>query len=456
MHKFDRDDEFLAEELLGYAMARMRRDPPPLDHSETLEVLNERAGISITPEGVGSNAAFFTFATVLAKACISVDHPRFFAFVPGAPSDASVLFDLVVSASNIYGGSWLEGSGVVYAENEALRWIADIAGFPAEAGGVFVSGGTAGNLSALIAARHRWRERANGKHDQTRGLMIAAYSAHSSVVQAARVMDCDVVRVPYEKYGILTADGLRETLSGLSEFDCDRVFAVVSSGGSTNAGLVDELGQIADVCTEHGVWHHVDGAYGCAALASHKKRSFFSGIERADSFIVDPHKWLFGPFDCCALIYRDPAVAKRAHTQHASYLDVLHDEGDAEWNPSDYAHHLSRRARGLPVWFSLATYGTNAYSDAVDVTLEVTLAGADRIRDAEHLELILEPELSILLFRRKGWDEKQYDAWCDQMLKRGKAFITPTKWEGDTVLRLCIVNPRTTIEDIEMIIQELA
>ena len=455
MHKFSSDDEFLAGELLDYAMARMRHDPPPLDHPESPATLRERAGTSITPEGVGANAAFFTFTNVLAKACISVDHPRFFAFVPGAPTDASVLFDLVVSASNIYAGSWMEGAGVVYAENEALAWIAQIAGFPETAGGVFVSGGTAGNLSALIAARHRWRERADGAHDQTRGLMIAAYSAHSSVVQAARVMDCDVERVPYERNGILTAAGLRATLDNLSANDRARVFAVVSSGGSTNAGLVDELEQIADVCEEHGIWHHVDGAYGCAALASHKKRPFFAGIERADSFIVDPHKWLFGPFDCCALIYRDPKVAKRAHRQSAAYLDVLNSDDEGDWNPSDYAHHLSRRARGLPVWFSLATYGTDAYADAVDITLDVTIAGAERIKAAPHLELILEPELSILLFRRVGWGEKQYDAWCNEMLNKGKAFVAPTKWEGETVLRLCIVNPRTTVADIELVVDEL-
>jgi glutamate/tyrosine decarboxylase-like PLP-dependent enzyme len=153
----------------------------------------------------------------------------------------------------------------------------------------------------------------------------------------------------------------------------ERVFAIVATSGTTNAGVIDDLDGIADVCAELGVWFHVDGAYGGAGLAAPSVRPRYHGIERADSFIVDPHKWLFAPFDCCALVYRDPRRSRRAHTQHAEYLDVLHaddvDGHDDDWNPSDYAHHLSRRARGLPFWFSLATYGTDAYRDAVETTL---------------------------------------------------------------------------------------
>ncbi len=161
------------------------------------------------------------------------------------------------------------------------------------------------------------------------------------------------------------------------------------------------------MCAEDDIWLHVDGAYGGAGLAAPSVRDRYRGIEHADSFIVDPHKWLFAPFDCCALVYRDPNVGRAAHTQHAEYLDVLHggDEGAGhEWNPSDFAHHLSRRARGLPFWFSLATYGTEAYRDAIETALDVTRQGARLIDDAEHLELIMEPELSILLFRRTGWN----------------------------------------------------
>ena len=144
-------------------------------------------------------------------------------------------------------------------------------------------------------------------------------------------------------------------------------------------------------------------------------RRRFDGIEAADSFIVDPHKWLFAPFDSCALLYRDPEIGRRAHTQHAEYLDILHSPTDEyEWNASDYAHHLTRRARGLPLWFSLATHGTQAYTDAIETTLRVTREGAELVRAAPHLELIVEPELSVVLFRRLGWDPADYKAWSDR------------------------------------------
>ncbi len=456
MHSHDASTEVLTQAIVRYAVDRVRLDPPPLDGPRTLDELRAMAGRTISERGLGGLEALRVFGDVLAQACISVDHPRFLSFVPAAPTEASILFDLVVGASSIYGGSWLEGGGAVYAENEALRYLSELAGMPAESGGVFVSGGTAGNLSALIAARHRWRERAEGRHDRTRGLIVASKGAHSSIAAAGRAMDADILAADADDEGRLRTDALRSLIDGLDAEDRARVFAIVATSGTTNAGVIDPLAGAADVAEELGVWFHVDGAYGGAALAAPSVRARFIGIERADSFIVDPHKWLFAPFDCCALLYRDPMQARRAHTQHAEYLDVLHADDDAEWNPSDFAHHLSRRARGLPLWFSLATYGTAAYRDAVEQTLSVTRAAARRIDDAEHLELIMEPELSVVLFRRTGWNPAQYQSWSDRMLADGIAFVVPTSWAGEMVLRICIVNPRTTIDDIELLVESLA
>jgi glutamate/tyrosine decarboxylase-like PLP-dependent enzyme len=222
--------------------------------------------------------------------------------------------------------------------------------------------------------------------------------------------------------------------------------------------VIDDLHAAADVAAELGAWLHVDGAYGAAALCAPSVRHLFVGIERADSLIVDPHKWLFGPYDCCALVYRDPRVARAAHTQKAEYLDVLQqdDLGDAQANPADLAHHLTRRARGLPFWFSLATHGTEAYEEAMEITLQVARLAADHVRAQPHLELLLEPELSILVLRRTGWTPGDYQAWSDRMLAEGRAFVVPTTWDGETVLRMCIVNPRTTIEEIDAILASLA
>ncbi len=457
MHTHDRATEELTEAVIRYAVERMRLDPPPLDQPRSPQELRDAAGTTITRDGIGGVEALRVFEEVLAPACISVDHPRFLSFVPAAPTEASILFDLVVGASSVYAGSWLEGAGAVHAENEALRWIADLAGLPPTAGGVFVSGGTAGNLSALIAARWRWRHRADGRHDRTRGLMLASAGAHSSIVQAARAMDADVVAVPADARGRLTGGALRSVVDALDGTDRERLFAVVATSGTTNAGVIDDLAGTADVAAHLDTWFHVDGAYGGAALAASSVRDRFAGIERADSFIVDPHKWLFAPFDSCALLYRNPAVARAAHTQHAEYLDVLHadDAADEPWNPSDYAHHLSRRARGLPVWFSLATHGTDAYADAVETTLAVTRSAARLIDDCPVTELLMEPELSIVLFRRVGWTAEQYQAWSDAELAAGESFVVPTTWQGEVVLRFCIVNPRTTDHDIAAILDSL-
>ncbi|HSL72906.1 MAG TPA: pyridoxal-dependent decarboxylase [Ilumatobacteraceae bacterium] len=457
MHLHDRSTEVLTDAIIRYAVERMRMDPPPLDHPVSADELRRVAGPTVTPVGIGGLEALRVFEEVLAPACISVDHPRFLSFVPAAPTEASILFDLVVGASNVYAGSWLEGAGAIFAENEALAWIAGLAGLPAGAGGVFVSGGTAGNLSALVAARWRWRQRAGSANDRVRGLMVASAGAHSSVVQAARVMDADVVLVPGGARGEMRGDAVQTTIAGLEPADRERVFAVVATAGTTNVGVIDDLVGAADAAAALGAWFHVDGAYGGAALAAPSVRDRFVGIERADSFIVDPHKWLFAPFDSCALLYRDPTVARAAHTQHAEYLDVLHadDTRDEPWNASDFAHHLSRRARGLPLWFSLATYGTDAYVEAVETTLQVAVDAA-RLVDAHPLtELLMEPELSIVIFRRTGWGPDDCQAWSDNELAAGRSFVVPTTWQGETVLRLCIVNPRTTVDDVAAILSSL-
>lgn len=459
MHFYDEESAELAVAIVKYAMERIRMDPPPLDRPYTLSELRKIVGDTIKPEGRNGLDVLKEFVDELAPSCISVDHPLFLSFVPGAPTESSVLFDLVVAASNIYGGSWLEGAGAVYAENEALRWISDLAGMPATAGGVFVSGGTAGNLSALVAARWRWRDRANGALDAVRPIIVASTGAHSSVTQAAKVMDAEVITVVADQRGRLCGDALRETLDMMSEHDRGRICAIVATAGTTNVGVVDDLVAAATQARRINAWFHVDGAYGAAALCAPSVRHLFEGIEHADSLIVDPHKWLFGPFDCCALIYRNPTEARHAHTQHAEYLDVLEQDEhkilDAAWNPADLAHHLTRRARGLPFWFSLAMHGTDAYTDAMESTLAVTNRGADLIRQAPHTELVLEPELSVLVFRRLGWSPTQYQEWSDRTLESGLAFVVPSSWNGETVLRFCIVNPRTTVDGLSQIIESL-
>jgi glutamate/tyrosine decarboxylase-like PLP-dependent enzyme len=453
VHSFDKDADHVAvDKVLSYARERLLMDPIPLDGAQTEDYLRSTAGQTITAAGLGSTRAMELFEHTLAPACLSTDHPRYLSFIPCAPTREAAAFDVVVGASSIYGGSWLEGSGAVHAENETLRWIADLAGLPAGAGGAFVPGGTIGNLSALVAARHTARHNALEAGSDVRPWRVATtYGAHSSIQSACDVMDAQLMTVYADDHWRLTGAHLRRTLE---DNDPKSFFAVVATAGTTNFGIVDDLASVAEVCAEFGIWFHVDGAYGGAALAAPSARHLFTGVERADSFIVDPHKWLFAPFDCCALIYREPALARAAHTQHAGYLDVLTDATD--WNPTDYSVGLTRRARGLPLWFSLAVHGTEAYARAVERTLEVARFAEAEIGRRERLELLRERDLSVMVFRRIGWAREDYQAWSDRLLADEFAFVVPTTHEGETVTRFAIVNPTTTENDILAILDTMS
>ena len=451
MHTYDSAAQATVRALAEYSVDRLAMSAP-LDRPQSPQQLDEAAGATVTASGIGNEEALRIWADVLAPACLSIDHPRYLSFIPGAPTKAAAGFDMLVGASSIYGGSWLEGSGAVYAENQALAWIVELTGLPATAGGVFVQGGTIGNLSALVAAREAALD-ARGSRPSRWAVCVTA-ETHSSVKHALRVvMDVDVVEVPGDERGRMLGSTLRASVEALTPDVRDGIFAVVATAGTTNLGVVDDIAGVGVVARENGWWLHVDGAYGGAALAAPSARHLFAGIELADSFIVDPHKWLFAPFDCCALIYRDPVKGRAAHTQHAGYLDPVTVEG--EWNPSDFAIQLSRRARGLPFWFSLAVHGTDAYRDAVERTLSVARAGAQLIRSAPHLRMLVEPDLSVLIFERIGWDEADYTRWTAAQLDAQFAFVTPSRHEGRVCTRFAIVNPLTTEDDLVAIIDTM-
>ncbi len=449
MHRLTKETEQLARQVLELVLARQRQDPWPLGGAATAAELARRVGPTITPPGLGGPAALRRWVEELGPATVAADHPRYLAFIPHAPTEVAVLFELLVGASGIYAGSWLEAAGAVYAENEALRWLADLAGFPPEAGGTFVPGGTLGNLSALHAARHAALGRRGGVRP-ARWKIATSAEAHSSVAQAARVLDVDLVDVPVDDSHCLTGTHLQAALDADED---GAIFAVVASAGVTNLGVIDDLASVAVVCRERGLWLHVDGAYGLAALAAPKMRPAFAGIELADSFIVDPHKWLFAPYDCCALVYRDPSQARAAHSQSAAYLDAINARD--EWNPADYAVQLSRRARGVPFWFSLAVHGTDAYAEAIETTLAVTRQVAEEIRTRPYLELLIEPELSVLVFRRHGWTAADYDGWSARLFATGTAFVMPTRVRGEPAARIVILNPRTTVADVAMVLDAM-
>ncbi len=240
-------------------------------------------------------------------------------------------------------------------------------------------------------------------------------------------MNVAVIAVEADETGRMTA---QDAIPHLSE----AVFAVVANGGAPNCGAVDDIAGLADLAQAHGLWLHVDGAYGGAALAAPAMRPAFDGIERADSLIVDPHEWLFAPYDNCALLYRDAGHGAAAHGQQAVYLDTV---DKTHWNPSDYALHLTRRARGLLLWYSLAVHGTEAYAEAIATTRQVAEDIAKGIDATPGLDLLLDPQLTVILFRPQNMDEAEMIAW------------------GEMVFRLCIVNPATRADEVLAILETL-
>ena len=258
MHGWNEDIERLSQDIIGYARERLRLDPVPLDGPRTFEQLQAEVGSTVTAEGLGGEVALQIFTEILAPACLSTDHPRYLSFIPCAPTEAAMLFDLVVGASSIYGGSWLEGAGAVFAENQALAWLAELAGFPPGAGGVFVQGGTIGNLSALVAARHRahGRRRARAERDgrreprDPRWAIAASSEAHSSIRTAASVMDVEVIVVACGDDGRFDGQALERALVSLGDESGLELFAVVGNAGTTNLGVVDDLASLADAAAQ--------------------------------------------------------------------------------------------------------------------------------------------------------------------------------------------------------------
>ena len=444
MHKFDAQ---LTDLVLNYVRDRVLMIEAPLDFPGVKADLEKQIDGLISKSGNSADQVLALYADTLAPTVLSTDSPRFLSFIPAAPTKASLLFDTIVSCASLQGMSWLEAAGALVAENQVLRWIADLAGMPASAGGTFVSGGSAANLSALTVARDMGRLRTGSREVR----IALSKEAHSSIGNSLNILSVEPFLLETDNY-VVTENSIRRSLA--NDSGTTPIVGIAVTAGTTNAGIVDDLAGVAKVAKENNWWFHVDGAYGGAGLLSEHVRHLYNGIENADSFITDPHKWWFAPFDCAAILYRDPELAVRVHTQDASYLDVLHDGMPiGQFNPTDVAYHLTRRARGLPFWFSLAVHGTEAYREAVNASIELARETAKYIETLNHIELIREPGLSVVLWRRKGWKAADYENLQKELLDAQIAFVTPSKWKGETVGRFAFLHPGTSIELVKEIFE---
>ncbi len=432
-HVADRVAAFIHDRI---AHAPLGRTAAPSEMTPLLEG-------TITHDGLGAERAWQHFVDHVVPNTVGLDSERYLAFIPVSPSAAGVWMEAAVGAATFSAESWLEAPGAVAAENRTLRWLADLFGLPAGAGGCFMSGGSIGNLSALAVAREQMGERRS---------VAVADTAHASVFNSLRMLGVtrepghEMIVVPTGDDGRFTGEALAAAVGGRAD-----VGLVVAAAGSTNAGVVDDLAGLAGVAERLGAWFHVDGAYGAAAVLLPELRHLFDGIERCDSMIVDPHKWLFAPQGSCALLYRQPELAAAVHTQHGPYIDILHGD-EPLWNPSDFGYQLTRRATGLPLWFALAAHGTGAHAEAIRRGVELTRLAARRFEALPGVSLVMEPQLGVLLFRRDGWGRAEWRAWATRVLGDGIAFVAPSTWKGEPVGRLVFVHPRTP----ESIIDELA
>ena len=398
--------------------------------------LDAALGDSITDAGLGPEHAWERFSAIVAPNNIGLDSERFLAFIPLSPSSATVWMDAIVSAANFSAESWLEGAGAVAAENQVIELFCRTAGMPAGAGGCFMSGGSIGNLSALAVGREQRRDRR---------FVAVADTAHASVGNALHLLGLEPLVVPTGADCRLTGEALRASIAGR-----DDVGIIVASGGSTNAGVIDDLDGCATVAEDSDAWLHVDGAYGLAATLLPELCDRFVGIERCHSFIVDPHKWLFATAGSCALVYRQPSLARDVHTQHGPYIEVLRTDDDA-FNPCDLGYHLTRRASGLPIWFALALHGLEAHRAAIRHGIRLASDMADALETHPLTQLIMRPELGVVLFRRGGWGRAEWRAWANRLIADGVAFVAPSTYKGEPVGRLVFMHPRTP----ETIVDEL-
>ncbi len=451
-HQMFTYNEKTAEAIFAYCRERLSMDPVPLDYgSLDPSALPDLSGL-INSEGCDPEEILTLFTERLAEAVVSADSPGFLAFIPNAPTKNSLLFDMVVACSGLNGTSWLESAGAVLAENQALEFLSQRAGLPKGSGGAFVSGGSMGNLSGLTVGRDVGRTKRSNVAPHELRFAISS-DAHSSIGKALHLIGIEPLLVQTDNHKFTRAQ-LEIALA--ADPHPETVIGVVATSGTTNAGIIDDLEGLGSYAREHDLWFHVDGAYGGAAIMSKTYQGELSGIRHADSFVVDPHKWLFAPLDCAALIYRDPTTARKIIAQQASYLDVLHaDDEHYEWNPSDFAFHLSRRPRGLPFWYSLVTNGVTAYETAVQAAIDLAQATEKMINEMEHVEMVRPASLSIVLYRRMGWGEKEYLTWSQKLLRDQVAFVTPSKWEGESVARFAFLHPDTSEELVRKILESM-
>ena len=374
---------------------------------------------------------------------LHVDHPRFFAFVPGPNNFVSTMADAMAAGFNTFNGTWFGGSAAAAVELGVVQWLARACGLPKTAGGLFVSGGSMANLTGLVAARNALLQ------DRIEGATVYfSDQTHSSVQRALHVIGFlreQMRKIPGDENFRLSVETLRAAIEedrakGL------RPFCIVANAGTTNTGAIDPLGELSDLAKREKMWLHIDGAFGAAAILSERGRALLGGIEKADSISLDPHKWLFQSFECGCVLVRDVALLKSAFQIKADYLRDVHRNAE-EFNPGDHGVQLTRSFRALKVWLSLQTFGLSAFREAITRGFELAEIAERELRSRKGWEILSPAQMATVCFRFGDNDDLQTQL-VDVMMRDGYALLTSTTLRGTASLRLCTINPRTTDQDI--------
>ena len=379
-----------------------------------------------------------------------IDHPRFFAFAPSPSNFVSVMADALTSGFNSFAGVALEGSAAAEIEVTVLDWLRQICGFPESAGGVLVSGGSMANLTALATGRKitlgdEWQDATVYCSDQT----------HSSVGRALRILGFranQIRQIPSNdefciELGTLQKTILRDRQNGLTPF------CIVANAGTINTGAVDSLSDIADICKNEHLWFHVDGSYGAPAVLTNEGKEILRGLEYADSLTLDPHKWLFQPYDIGCVLVRNQHWLEETFQVLPEYLKAVISWGDGV-NFCDRGPELTRRFRAFKLWMSIKAFGLAAFRKAVEVGLDNARFAEKQLRCDSQWEVLTPARLGVVTFRYRpnGVSDSDLDrinlSISQHCLSNGFAMVMTTELRTKTVLRICTINPRTTQDDI--------
>lgn len=388
-----------------------------------------------------------------------VDHPRFFGFIPGPASLSSWVGDVMTSAYNLHTASWMVSSAASFIEKELIKWLSEKVGYDTnKSSGLFVSGGSMANLTALVAAR----DKKLSFETLHLGTAYVSEQTHSSIKKALKISGIspkNIRKIPSDSSYRMNIDELEKAINddiskGL------KPFVVIASAGTTNTGSIDPMPEISNICSRYGLWMHVDGAYGASILLAKNYKHLLNGIENADSLSWDAHKWLFQTYSCAMVLIKDKNDLAKSFSENPEYLRDL-DVNDDEINYGNIGIELTRPARGLKFWFTLQTVGTDEISRRIEYGIHLAKYAKEVLKGLNNWEIISDPQLAIINFRYapSGISDQEINDLNNSIsrlaIQDNYAGVFTTVLNNKVVLRMCAINPETTEDDIEQTISKL-